>query len=1360
MTNEKDVLAYLRGSQQGDTEDDVRKYLSSPSEDDARSYLSRIGDAVQSGVAQTVARIGQGVTDLGATFERGAAKIDKMLGRDPTRSLERAANLDARSALIEDVVPKPSPETGQVTIPEAVPLVGGAKIPTARFAADVVQQTPALLASEAAFSALAPAKLKALLETQRAAKTAGLGERAVMAASNTVKRAVRGAGEGLAFGAVTGESPIETAKEFAIANPVLGLPAEVLNVGRVIGAPAARATAQAEEAARLAAKRATEPIPLPPGTDIKPPEPKPLEIGKAKPGAAARSGVARPPVEPPPVPRRPVKDLAEFGAVPRFDPEHRVGEEVRPIDVSLPPQVETVPMAEAIQPAKAGSGAAGGAYRPQFGKPGSVEIPAQPFVDVAGTTHPGTSLGQPINTKLAGDLVSAERGVFPPEPPPIPRDPVASSPGATEVPPTGTTLQMRGGGALAGGALGYASGDTPEEKKQRAILGMGLGLGAEMLGGVAAKKAAAKELPDFSKRIEEKISGGLESDKPKRSISEWVQDIYAGFTSSTEPFRNVEKKIAGKEVAPEKSIYAAARATQGSARRAEGFLTYGPARYDTETGNWTATGTPGLEKVAEMAGGDVDALSRYQVAKRSLELNKRGIKTPFSEADAAAEIQASPQLEEAHKAAVAFDNDVMRYWADAGGMSPEALAAAESLNRDYVNYGRVFKGAAAPPGARVGGVAQQIKKIVGGETADIKDPWLSRIDRTARIVRAADRQRVALALVNLAEENPEAASGLMRRVTGEDATHFRAIAQEVKNVQEAAARNGVELSEDVAKELAASLSDKALAQDNTISLWRNGKRETWEIDDRLAKAFGGLAPQETNWLLRLIGAPVGVMRAGVTLDPSFAFANAWRDGLDAAIQSKTGVSVPGFNGFRGFYEAARAEWLGKASPLYEDYIRSGGGFSTLRGSGTKAAQAMARQLEPKGAVQSTVDVVAHPIDALKRFTQPFEEAARIGEFARSRKAGQSDIASFMRQQDVTVNFQEIGPYMRGLNMMTPFLNAGVQGLRKTAHTLADPLVAVATKPGERAAAAKEAARVYGSALAFVTIPSVYFWMASRNDQEIKDLRKQPGGQLYWFLRTPSGEVLKMPKPFLYGQLFGTSAEAVLDKMADDDPEAMERWAQHVAEGASVSLTPMLVQVPSDLRANKSSFFDQPIVPRGKEDLLPRLQYNSYTSPTFRELGEKADISPAKAQYVFEQVSGTLGRHALGLADRRAAKAERPLEKADNPLYGRFFARTSTTGKEPVTTFYDEMNRLETLYSSLRQDVKAQPERVRELYDPADIAKIQNLPEYRQRAEQIKDLRAALDGFMASNATVEAKANAQKKINQMIVELARATNGGG
>ncbi len=362
----------------------------------------------------------------------------------------------------------------------------------------------------------------------------------------------------------------------------------------------------------------------------------------------------------------------------------------------------------------------------------------------------------------------------------------------------------------------------------------------------------------------------------------------------------------------------------------------------------------------------------------------------------------------------------------------------------------------------------------------------------------------------------------------------------------------------------------------------------------------------------------------------------------------------------------------------------GGGFSTLRGAGRTRAQTFLRRILPQSKARRVTGNLIHPLELLKRFGQPFEEAARVGEFIRAKGQQASTMEAILAQQEVTINFLQGGgsASMQGLAHATAFLNPALQALDRFARIGALPVtrarqaLAVGAGKGEAAAiAGKTAARVLLTATATVSLPSLYFWVAARDDQEIQDLRKTNAGLIYWFVRGPQGEINKIPKPFLWGQIFGTGMEAMLDKFADDDPEAAKRFVKGVKDQTLSNVLPNVIGIYVAQESNRTRFFGTPIVPKGLEGVEPRFQVQNHTGAIARRIGDRFNISPARLEAVYRDVTGSLGVEVLRAADRivdrvdgRAAVPERV--GADRAIIGRIFARNPSFNVEPIRTFYD------------------------------------------------------------------------------------------
>lgn len=900
------------------------------------------------------------------------------------------------------------------------------------------------------------------------------------------------------------------------------------------------------------------------------------------------------------------------------------------------------------------------------------------------------------------------------------------------------------------------------------------------------------KLPEHSRRIQSKIG----EPKPyKPPFFQRIRETYADMVRRTHPFESLEKRATGRapgtalrvegKLPSEQSVSAAARLAQGSDRRVEGFLQIGPGRWDAN-GNIVRTGTPAYEAIQEMVGRDgYHALNRYEMAQRAIEVAEgpktvedaiqmilsgekpkpRGIKTPFSLDDSRAEIaSASEEVRRAHELKVRWRNDLLQYWADAGGVSPESVEAMKILGEHYVPLHRVFEGKPVGTGAtgRFGRVAQQVQKLRGSERP-VLDPVISDIDRATRIIRAADRNRVQLKLVELAERYPDGFKGLVEKI---ERGRRPAASTEAQRLLEFAEKEGLEISEEAATEIASHLSDRSLSiVDDSFSVWRGGKLEHWRVDPEIAKAIDGLNPQTMWFLWRLLGAPARSLKAGVTLDPIFSIFNFIRDGFDATLQSKYGFRL-GIDSFKGFYESARANWLKTSSAQYEEFVMSGGGFASLRGGRRLSPSQLRRRVMPYTGTERVRNLFWHPIEALKAFAQPFEEAARVGEFMRARGARANMIDAYLASQDVTVNFLESGRSggIQALAQMVPFLNPAIQSLDRAVRTWGS---AAAQGPE---ALAKQSGRVFIKAMGAIAIPTAFLWAINRGDEEIEEYRKSNAGLIYWFFRDPiTGDVAKMPKPFLWGQVFGTGMEAALDRAVEQDPTAMGRWAEGVRDQLAGNVLPLVIELWAEDKANEDFFFRTPIIPRELEGSVePRLQYSAYNTKIAKQIGDKFNISPARLEHLVFGVTGSLGRHGVQLFDEAVQRitagpetASRPAaEKTDFPVIGRFYAREATSNTYSTRAFYERYDDLSKVANTHKVYLdEGEPAKAAE-YAEKHVQDFVLLPFYQATNEQLRSIRAQIrdvDDIPDRVMDRQTKLEVKKQLSKQIQAIARQTN---
>ena len=780
-------------------------------------------------------------------------------------------------------------------------------------------------------------------------------------------------------------------------------------------------------------------------------------------------------------------------------------------------------------------------------------------------------------------------------------------------------------------------------------------------------------------------------------------------------------------------------------------------------------------------------------AKRAVEVGKRDINPGITMDDAVLEVNGavSGAVVSAQKQTVGYLEGVARYFQNATGIPEAQFQRMLDLGLDFMPLTRVFEGTdplALGGGGTVGRPGGVLRRLLGSKRR-IVDPIESVVDYTQRMIRAADINRIGRTLVDAAVENPEAAAGFIERVArlSRAGTEKEALA-----LQNSLAARGRNISIEEAGEIVESLGNDALQlTDDIIRVWRNGELQAWRVDPIVARGIRAMQPQQMSWMVQFMSLPSRAARAGITLNPGFQAFNIIRDTFDASIQSRYGFRL-GIDSFKGFYESSKAQWLDMPSDVYMEAAAAGFGFSAIRGTGRQTTQQLVKRLLPKVTTRSgrVFDMATmplrHPYQALTQFAVPFEEAARMGEFMRAKSKGANTVEALMASKTVTVDFQQIGSTMQSFAYMTKFFNAGLQSLDIARLTAIRPVVEAraALRAGETPAQAaavltKEAARVYGTAIGAITIPTMILWAANRGDQEIEDLRKSPAGSIYWFYRDPfhldadgNEEIVRMPKPFLYGQIFGTGIEAVLDKMFDDDPEAMARWARGVSEQAAVNMAPDALVMSAEQFFNKDVFYNSQIVPEELELVEPGMQFTERTSRIAVKIGEIfPNVSPVRIDKLFKDTFGSMPVDIMRQIDRSIDRFNGDAVTLPAPMrneiafFGRFFARNPSLSVEPVQTFWDNAKQAEEAIASLdlankRQDFSKAQELLEDRMPDFLIAEL-----YEGSRRKIADLRNAIDAirempdalFTDSADAALTKRQMTNEFMRQYVETARVTN---
>ncbi len=779
-----------------------------------------------------------------------------------------------------------------------------------------------------------------------------------------------------------------------------------------------------------------------------------------------------------------------------------------------------------------------------------------------------------------------------------------------------------------------------------------------------------------------RISKGDE--KPRRNLwSKFYKDIVDDLSPLERSVKDVVGRKPGAALAVADDPYKLARLNRGVNGKAEHFLEFSPFKFKT----FENVGKS-LKDILAPVNDQLDDVRAYAVAKRSLELRSRGIATGVDDKAAQATVaELEDKMEPVFRELVEYQDHVLNYLKDAGIISEQAAVLMREANKDYVPFFRLMDQPGGGALTRGMGVRQPVKKIKGS-TRQIIDPLESIVKNTYLYLNLADRNGVGRALLELGESHPDgdmiakivAAPRQATRVTGPEAIKANPEIQQV--LEQYASDTGVNIK---VEDFSVFRPNSMVVGRNQIAVYRDGKRLLVEVDPEIADTFKALDQESAGTLVKIMGVPARLLRAGAVLSPEFIARNPIRDQLSAFVFSD--------KGFKPFLDLSRGIFhMTKKDEIFQNWIKSGGPMASLVSLDRTYLQKNIRQIaEQTGLGERVLNVVKSPIEGLRVLSDLAERGTRLGEFARvaGGAPGKEEILKGgFASREVTLDFQRIGAKTRSVNALIAFWNANVQGQDKVIRAFKDnPL------------------RTTGKIAAGITLPSVTLHAINRKFHDDPD---DPNGysklpqwvrDIFWNVKI--GDTWwRFPKPFELGIIFGTGAERMVDFIMDKDPKAFDGILATMGRGAAPGLLPTALTAPIEAFANRSLFTERPIIPAGRERLLPEYQYSLYTTETAKGLGkllaqipvigESRQISPAIMENYVRSWTGGLGTHILNLADLALRKTgvlpDPPTPAttlADIPFIKGFVVRHPTAGAEPIQKFFDEFDKQQSAQLTIK-----------------------------------------------------------------------------
>lgn len=725
------------------------------------------------------------------------------------------------------------------------------------------------------------------------------------------------------------------------------------------------------------------------------------------------------------------------------------------------------------------------------------------------------------------------------------------------------------------------------------------------------------------------------SKDPRGTVKRFLDDAYTRVVDELHPLQQIVEQvesITGEKLDYNQNPFMQAWTARGWVGKAEVLL--------EKSENGFISFKDAIKPIPENLHQD---FSTYLVAKRQMDILKWNAEHPKDQIytdKTLHDINATIQYYEngefgrtfktAQQNIVQYSNHLLDMAVDAGLITQDSVIAMRQKYPNYVPFIRDFGKAGIENFGNTGGGFMNVKapiKAMKGSARDIVDPLESIIKNTYSFVRAVERNKVAKSFVDISKID-----GMSRLVEEVDGTPS--------------------------------------AKDNTFYVMEDGVKKVYQTEPDIYKALEFTNAESSKWIVDVMKTPAGWLRAGATqLSPEFILRNPVRDMIGATIYSKHGF-IPLVDTVKGVLHYL------KKDKVYWDYLESGAGNSAMVSLDRNYLQNSIRDILKQPSVVKKI--VTSPLDVIRGLNEATEMATRLAEFDNARKGHTgiinrltggkkkplSSAEAGIQARDVTLDFSRIGKNTKSVNKTIAFFNASLQGTDKMIRAFKENPAQMTVKTA-----------------AFITLPSVALWWLNKDDPRYQEL-PQWEKDVFWIIPTED-TLIKIPKPFELGILFGTVPERALqfayDKQKGVNGRGFEGVGATAFDNMMPSLFPTAVIPIIEWAANYSFFMQRDIVPQSMTKLPDHLQSDWRTSFIGNQVGQTFDVSPMKVDNTIRGYGGGFGSLIMDMTDRASGVADtRPAKKWNEQPVIKGFTETPYKSSDSVQRLYDEYNKQDSL----------------------------------------------------------------------------------
>jgi len=783
-----------------------------------------------------------------------------------------------------------------------------------------------------------------------------------------------------------------------------------------------------------------------------------------------------------------------------------------------------------------------------------------------------------------------------------------------------------------------------------------------------------------------RVSSHIEFGRANNKFKQIVKQVFSkkAWLDEFDPLYNIQKAAETKKgvrLKPSEAPFTTASALK--------YTHEARVRYMAEEAMIDLAGNPigpPLAEATAIVKGRRKEFTTYLYARRALERWGKGKNPGISKEDAKYVFEQldSREFRLAAKKVYEWNKGILNYLVQADPSMAEPVMKILDGSTNYVPLARVFDEVdtqAFQMYAQSKGASNPLSRMVGSGRR-IRDPFQVMIENAGRLLKGA-HQRVVLRQVVKLQNVPGMGKYIERIPPDMVPTKIN-----VEELNKKLKKMGVELDEDEVGDLITLFhpatqykgKDPIMPFFEKIPVFDEGgtpvldskgrptfenKMVWFQLDQELYDALNGMDVYRLPKVFDLMfGMPSRAFKLGTTgLRATFSLVrNPLRDLPTFLLQTHSNTHTLG----------AISAWIkqmaaaGKSAvpgvgrnPYHELFVRLGAEMSQPLGQDTMQSRRAVKDLF-KGKV---VRIVTSPVAHLRDVLQVPETATRTAETRLlCEQLGinpnepitlDQSLQLLLASKRVTTDFGAAGWLAKIINQIVPFFNPNIQGVRTMGRT-------IKRKPLKASL----------SAIGLLTLPTLALWWKNKDKKWYKDMpwREKFG---YWNIEG-GDEVVRIPRPFDWGNVYSVIPEAILDAEYQKNPEEIKKLLEHLFETSVPDLMPRTFLPIKEQLQNKVDFTGIPIVKHSELYKPYEEQYGRYTSELAKFVGKTFKWSPERIDHLISGYFGGLGRDVVGYVGLGPKLAKKRFTMSDTPLIGTLFRRGGVHGRsQALNDVYDK-----------------------------------------------------------------------------------------